>query len=365
MAPALLAAALGCAPAADGWVLEATGRVVDLDGSGVAASVSVSTDGALMGEVDSDSEGYWSLPVVVTEDEPVPLTLLAVDGDARGTAWSTLEVFEQPTPSELYVGTGQRLEHAVVWLPAVTVAVPDEAQLSGVLLNGQSGEAGARIAITLVEGWNAPVDGDRVASVASDHEGRFSATVPAGIYTAHVVGDDGIEDAVFPIATGSEALGVVVPPLAEGELVMALTHDGSLDLDLHTVGPRAGTDGSGQPFDVYSDRRVHPDRGDPVAELLLDEVQVEVGWVYERRESGVYRAVVFDSGGLAIVANDALGQARPIVQFWSSEGPAMAQATPGRVGTHWVALRLDMDRDERQRPETYGEDADPSDPMTF
>ncbi|HJN78361.1 MAG TPA: hypothetical protein QGF58_30895 [Myxococcota bacterium] len=363
MAAALLA--LACAPATEGWLITAQGRVVDLDGTGVAAAVAVSAEGALVGEVDADSEGYWSLPIIVEEDQQVPLVVVAWDGDAVGTTWSTLEVFEQPTPSELFVGSGQRMEPAPVWMPAVTVATPEDATLSGQLVDGSTGEPAGQVSIALVSGWNAPADGNVVALAASDHEGSFSAEVPAGVYTAYVRDEEGVEDAVFPASTASLALGVVVPPLAEEELVMALSHDGTLELDLHTTGPRAGTDGTGQPFDVYSDRQAHPDRGEPVAALIVEDPRLEVGWIYERRVSGVYRAVVFDSGGMAVVGNEDLGNSRPVVQFWSAEGPAMAQATPGRVGTHWVALRLDLDRAEIQRPEDYGEDANPSDPMTF
>ena len=363
MAPTLLV--LGCAPASEGWVLTARGVVVDLEGEPVAAEVSVAAGGALAGEVDADAEGLWSLPVVVEEDGQVQLTVLARDGDASGGMWSSLEVYDQPTSSELYVGSGQRLDTEVVWLPAVRIAEPLETTLSGLLVDGSTGEPAPRVSLELVPGWNAPAEEAAVASLATDHEGRFSATLPAGVYTAHVQDQEGVEDAVFPVNTAAEALAVVVPPLAEDELVMALSHDGSLDLDLHTIGPRAGTDGSGQPFDVYSDRPYHPDRGDPVAELRVEEPRVEVGWVYERRESGVYRAVLVDAAGLAVTDNDDLGKAQPVVQFWSAEGPAMAQASPGRVGTFWTALRLDLDRDELQRPELYAEDADPSDPMTF
>jgi len=362
MAPALL---LACAPATDGWLLTARGKVIDLRGEPVAAEVSVHSDGALLGEVAADADGTWSLSIVVEEDAAVPLRIAAQDGEALGTAWSTLEVYEQPTSSPLFVGSGQRLDSEVVWVPAVVVAEPLEDSLSGRVLDGSSGEAASRVLLEVRSGWNAPSSEPVLATTATDVDGLFEASLPAGVYTLHAQADEGWAASVFPAATGGDALGVVVPPLAEDQLVMALTHEGTLDLDLHTVGPRAGTDGTGQPFDVYSERPDHPDRGDPVAELVVEEHRVEVGWVHERRTSGLYRAVVFDAGGLTVEDNDALGHARPAVQFWSSEGPAMAQATPGRIGTHWVALRLDLDREELQRPESYGQDADPTDPMTF
>ncbi|MCP4809217.1 MAG: carboxypeptidase regulatory-like domain-containing protein [Proteobacteria bacterium] len=364
MAPTLLI--LACTPAAEGWVLRANGVVLDLDGLPVSgASVELSRDGGPLGSAVSDEDGRWRVPVMVTADEQVPVRIDAELDGRVGSTWSTLELFEQPAAKELFVGSGQTLEHAPVPLPAVTLGTDDDAALHISLVDGTDGTVAPRVPVELRAGWNAPASRPVVASLASDGSGLVEAVVPAGVYTAHIVDQSGWADTVFPARTGAEQQGVVLPPIADTELAIALHYEGPVELDLHVTGPRAGTGGSGMPFDVWSGFPAHPDRGDPVAALEIERDGLELTRVYERRDEGVYRAVVFDADGALLEGAENVGNARPIVQIWSAEGPSLAQASPGEVGTSWVALRLDLDRDELQRPETWGEGADPNDPESF
>lgn len=364
MAPTLLI--LGCTPATTGWMLRAHGVVVDLDGVPVSgAQVELSQDGAPLGGAVTDGDGAWRVPVLVGEDAQVPVRIDAELDGTSGSAWSTLELFEQGPAVELFVGSGQTLEHTPVPLPAVVLGSDEDGLVGLTLVNGADGTVAPRVPVDLRAGWNAPLDRPVVAALASDGAGRVEATLPAGVYTAHIVDQTGWADTVFPVRTGAEQQGVVVEPLADTELAFALHHEGAIGLDLHVTGPRAGTGGSGQPFDVWSDQPAHPAQGDPVAELVVERDGLEVTRVYERRGEGAYRAVVFDADGALLEDADNVSAAWPIVQIWSAEGPALAQAVPGPVGSYWVALRLDQDRGELQRPETWGQGADPADPESF
>ena len=363
MATPTLILLLGCQPAARGWVVEARGQVVDLAGAPAQASLSLAQDGGALGEVQTDSEGWWSLPVLVEEGERLELALQGEGEAGVGLAWLELDPQALGPAVDLHVGAGQALDTQAVELPTLTLGDEEEQALEFTLLDATTGQPAPRVEVLLHAGWNAPPERPVVARLASDAEGWAQALVPAGLYTARISGAEGFADAVFPVRSGEQGqLGLVVPGLGNQEMAVALSHP-EVDLDLHLVGPRAGTGGI---YDVWPDSPVHPvDSSEPVASWSQPVQGVQLAQVFELRSSGEYLAVVFDGGEVPADDSTLLADARPVLQVFQAEGPAMAQASPGRPATAWVGLVVDRDEDRVRWPEDYRSGLDPEDPDSF
>lgn len=363
MAPTLLIGLLGCSPAATGWMVEARGQVVDLQGHAARAELALVHQGAALGEVATDSEGWWSLPILVEHDDELELALQAQGDAGSGLAWLDLETYGLGPALELHVGLGQGLDLVPLTLPSVTLGDGSEQALGFTLVDASTGLPAPRVELSLYEGWDAPADRPVVAQLASDNEGRVRGLVPAGLYTARVSGQEGWSDAVFPVRSGEDdQLGLLVPALSEQELAVALSH-GTTDLDLHLVGPRAGTGGI---YDVWPGSPLHPvDASEPVATWSEPVEGAQLAMVHEVRSSGSYLAAVFDGGDAPAEDSTTLSDARPVLQLFSSEGPAMAQASPGREATAWIGLVADRDEGTVRLPEDYRSGLDPEDPDSF
>jgi hypothetical protein len=383
VASSTLALLSGCGLSGpEGMFVQLYGRVLTEyaePGAGLEVSLA-SSGGAAILETTTDADGWYSVAVLATELEDHGLRL-QVDGDGHATtvAWFDLQLAEgelmnMPShPPQLWSSWSRQL-------PPLQVAVEAaEGHAEGLILDAATGEPAMediggqevplQLDIELREGWNA-ADGEPVVATVTTGEGaslgRFAVGgIPAGLYTARVLGAGGFTAARFPLLvrgeTQAEVRATITRALASDELRAALVWgDSPADLDLHLTGPRASvTPGESQweRFHVWAGEPYHPANASDVhdrvvtMDLLADGgLGPESATVHELRGTGVYRFSVFDHSNAGSSGSEALGWSGALLQLWiGAREPLFFEVSPGGEGNLWLAAEWDSDNDRVYR----------------
>jgi hypothetical protein len=383
VATSLLVLLSGCGLSGpEGMFVQLYGLVLtEHDEPAIGVEVSLaSDDGAAILESYTDADGWYSVVVLAAELEDHDLVLrIEGDGYAPTVAWLDLQLVE----GELMAMPAHPPQLWSTWsrqLPPLRLAVEaDAGHAEGVILDAATGEpamedqGGQEIPLTLDielrEGWNA-ADGEPVITTVTTGEGallgRFVVGgIPAGSYTARVLGAGGFTAARFPLLvrgdSQAEVRATITHALASDEIRAALVWgDSPADLNLHVTGPRASvTPGESQweRFHVWADEPFHPanatDVHDRVVTMDLDDTDglgPESLTIYEMRSQGAYRFSVFDHSNASSSSSDALGGSGALLQLWiGTREPLFFEACPGGEGNLWIAAEWDSDTDRLVR----------------
>ncbi len=353
-----------------GMFVQLYGRVLTEHGEpAVGAEVSLaSSEGAAILETGTDARGWYNAAVLATELEDHELILqVQAEGFATSLAWVDLslsqgELLPMPShPPQLWSAWARQL-------PPMRVAVQEPSgHAEGQLLDAATGDAPMeavgdelvplQLDVELREGWNAP-DSEPVVKTVTTGQGsllgRFVVGgIPAGLYTARVLGDGGFTTARFPLLvrgeSEAEVRAAVSKDLASDEIRVALVWGESpADLNLHVTGPRASVstgEAQWERFHVWEGEPVHPpsatDAEDWVVtmDLVADDAPgVESLTVHETRREGEYRFSVYDHSNGGSTGSDALSYSEGLLQLWIGAGePLFFEITPGLDGTLWTA----------------------------
>ncbi len=326
-----------------------------------------------MGTATTDADGLWRLPVVVTESGQITLQVHGErDGRAPSVLWTSLLLRGLPEPVPLRVGPGQQLAMATVHVPPVLLALDGDGVGSGYVLDATTGERVPRLQLAFRRGWNAPSDAAIEAWGATDNDGEYSLSLPAGVYTATADAQAGVARTVFPVVVDPDEVlyqrGFVVPPPGEPELRAALAWDGArAALDLHVTGPKAGADDDNGRYNVWEQEPVFPEAGDPiVAELAYTAAGSEAISVYEHLVDGLYRVSAHDSGNAAESSgSDALSRAAPMAWLWWEEEVWFETAPYAVGGTVWRAMELEVGDGTLTRLHVFDDSATGEDQRAF
>lgn len=365
----------------DGWFVDLYGEVVDEVGAPVeGAALSFSTlDGDAVGESTTDADGGWHLPVFGTDLLNNTLTASCV-ADGYGDGWATWEVnLRSPESTTLGVGpwsTWQITDRRLATLRLASDAVPGTA--NGQIVDAVTGLPVGGVALTLQQGWNAPLGTVAAATTTTDTEGRYSFVAdPPGSYTVVADASGGYAQSRFPVfLSGSSPARVATlsAPQAPGLLRASITWGvAPADLDLHLSVPlgtgSAGADGNGH-YHVWSADPIHdPDGSGAEAQmerLDADGTGPETVAVYTPPGSGTLKISVFDNTNAQDAASTSLAAGDVVLQLWYGEDiPRFYEIDPGEVATLWTPVEIDTDTYVQYAVETYttGDAAD--DPDAF
>ena len=372
----------GCTASTEGWVLEAYGVVVDEEGDPVEEAevtlFNADTD-AYLGVVSSVSDGSWRMPVVIEEEEQVPLLIVAEkSGYATGQTWAELFPDFSKDAVGLVVGPTQRLDMEKQRLPAVWLVSEGEGSGKGFLryadyTDGMQGEV-----MSIRKGWNAPADAEVISwdevqySVDPDCSSQcwWELVGEAGVYTVSLEATIDHDFTRFPVWVTPEGredqLGLLVHTVEEDELWAAMLNEaGEEPVHLHLSGPRAGGGDSGGRYQVYYDEPQFPDTDGNsvvVAAMVQLESVLESGAVYDLRSSGEYRASAHLEGGQFGLD---IGDMGVQIYLWWNGGMTMSRVSPGIEGTVWNALELDVETLEYRHLQRYADSAAADDVGAF
>lgn len=362
----------------EGMFVQLYGRVTtehDLLGSGLEVSIA-SSDGAVVLETSTDSQGWYSVAVLATELDGHGLQVrVEGEGHSPTLAWVDLtlvegEMMSMPShPPQLWSLWSRQLPPLQVALSA------SSGQAEGLILDTSTGlppvdDAGGQdipvqFEIELREGWNAP-DGEPVVTTVTTGLGatlgRWTVSgLSPGSYTARVRGDGGFTAARFPVLvrteTQHELLATVTRALASNEIRASLVWGESpVDLNLHITGPR-GSVGPGESqyerFHVWEGAPFHPANASELhdrvvtMDLLADAgLGPESLTVHEMSAAGAYRFTVFDHSNATNPSAEELSWSDALVQLWiGTREPRFFEVTPGLEGNLWTAAEWDSDAD--------------------
>ncbi len=372
-----------CGPVgSEGFFVQLYGRVLDEEDAAAAGfAVSLAADdGSFIATASTDSDGWYSAPLLMDEWTGHQLRV-RVEGDdyAASVAWFDLNLdagesqLLQAHPPQTWSSWSRQLPHLRVSQDR------SAGQAQGALVDAQTGGPPAELQgdvltpvaldVELRLGWNAPNSEPVVAAVTSvlgDDAGEFSFEgVAPGLYTARVVAASGYTSSRFPLLlrTGSDGFtrATVTRPLATEELRVSLSwQELPADLNLHLTGPRASVttgESEWERFHVWSDAPYHPgnasDEHDRVVQMdaLADEGEgPETASVVELRAEGPYRFSVYDRSNAASSTSDALSWSGALVQVWvGTRDPLFFEITPGLRGNTWIAGAWDNGSEQLYR----------------
>ena len=348
----VLGHSLSCLPAPKGWLVELHGVVTDSKGDGLSgANVGLLNSGiqAEIGDVFTDENGRWRLPIFVSEDELDQVWSLEIEAGAMGfldatchwqVAWR--DATWPAAPHSL--GPGQQVDMGALRTPRV-VLFEDTGPMS-IQTTVQSATNGGGIGEVRVElraGWNAPLTEPVVTEARSGSQGLIDFDLPApGVYTAYAESTGGHEATLAPLWVGPgspEQQRILMSPLLVGDAIRAalIWRDARSDLDLHMSGPLAGEAGR---YQVYVSDTPHPIYGEAIAEMEWVGDNWETVGVYTVRD-GTYRFSAHDRENGWASDSLSLSMEEPTLLLWTEEGPLMETLAPGALGTVWNALEYD------------------------
>ena len=277
--------------------VELSGQVLALDGTPVQAEVTlVGPRGRILGSTTSD--GGYTLWAAV----PERFSVHASTEDASGV-------------SQVCPLTGR--------LPPVFVGDGQDVEVTRRLLD-VNGQPVPRQEVLLRRHWNGT--GPVAYRTATDNDGEFTITLPAGAWTAQA------GQARFPVlAGGPERTGLFLEAPAEG-FVVATVSSG-----LHLTGPVPGNQSN---LHVYADAP-EDDTAAWSFEAPVESIRVET------RRNGIYRM------GLESAETGA------VVQYVGPTYAGFAQAADAEL---WTALELDT---RLRHVEEYGSTVHPSNPEAW
>lgn len=365
----------------DGWFVDLYGAVVDEAAAPVpgAALSFATTDGDAVGESTTDADGVWHLPVFGTDLLNQTLTA-AVTADGYGDAWATWEVnLRSPETSTLIAGpwsTWQVTDRRLASVRLASDSVPGSA--TGQLVDASTGLPVAGVALTLQQGWNAPLGTVATAQATTDAAGRFVFEAdPPGAYTVLADASGTYAQARFPLFVSGQNLNRVAtmsPPVAPGLLRASITWGATpADLDLHLSAPlgngSAGADGNGH-YHVWTGAPAHdPDGTGAEAQMELtdgDGVGPETLAIYTAPGSGTLCLSVFDNTDAADASSTALADADVVLQLWYGEDiPRFYEIDPGEIATLWNPVEIDTDAYVQYAVEEYTVGDAAEDPDAF
>jgi hypothetical protein len=341
----------GCASEYRGWIVELHGQVLDEDNEGVdSADVRVETASSdlLLGQVSTDSEGRWRLPLFVEEGQenlswPLHLSATASGFGTGDSYWSFSWTDDSWPASPISLGPGQVVAAGSQQTAAISL-FSGEGQWSsqGRVVDVLSANPLGEVNLRLRKGWNAPTEAGIVQEVESDNNGDFSFVVEEqGVYTVEAVAPSGYSKSLAVIRMGPGApdtqLVLMSPPLGNGELRAALIwRNSQRDLDLHMSGPLAG---SGGRYQVYVDDTPHPINGPPVAQVEWSDGRWESIGLYTTR-SGDYRFSAHDVDNQILLGSTALSEAGASLLLWTEAEVVLESLFPGSEGTLWRGLEV-------------------------
>jgi len=364
---------MSCVPPTRGWVIELSGVVAGSDG-GVLEGVAVEmldVDGSLISLSTTNTDGVWRMPIMVEEgQEELPWQLHL---QARKLGYNVSDLFwhfswldDSWLAVPLSFGPGQIVAVGEQTLPSILMFEKGAGVGTGVLKSAITGNPRAGVDIELRRGSGAPLSENVVAIYTSGNDGSFAFDgIDSGIYTAtaHSQGDLGLSS--FPVRIeaggGDEQVALVTPQLLDGELLAAVTWSGEVDLDLHLSGPLANYHGR---YQVYSGDDVHPVRGDPVAEMLINSEGLESAIVYDTID-GEYRSSAFDVTNSASSDSAAMSKSEVVLYLWTSDSSRYETIGLGESGISWMGLIYDWDKGILHRPQRFSSEVDPAEVDEF
>jgi len=374
----------GCGPVGIyGYWVEVHGRVVGEDGEALpGATVRVATgDGVLVSEVRTNDEGAWRAPLQGTRlDGNVLVALVRAPGYAEGRA--TFDVnLRSPDITTLRAGPVQTWDATSRTLATVRLAEETDAALvTGRVLDAQTGQPVAEVPLALQAGWNARPEDPVVDETETGETGDYRFEVgKAGMYTVTAAAVTGYGPARFPAflsAAGERAVGIVGPPVGDGQLRASVTWGESpFDLDLHLSGPLkggiSGTDGTGQ-FHLWAGAPSHPERAeDAEREAWMERTDLdgqgpETAWVESLAAEGDVRLTVFDNDNRSDADSTALAGSGAVLQVWSGDTlPGYWTASPGEIASAWRPVEIDVATGIVYAVEAWSVGTDPADPDAF
>jgi len=357
-------------------VVRLSGFVSDESSEGIGgASVHIynASSGTLLGELTTDSDGEWALPLFVDQAEaqqnfPLRFEVGSTDYAATESHW-TFSWLDDAWPAvPISMGPGQQISLGDQGTAGVVLSGSDAtANVSGGVYDVVTGQGLQGVELRMRSGWNAPLDQEILATTTSGIDGAFSMSTPVpGTYTVEAIADTGYARTVSPLQVSDEASGEQVllmsPLVGPGQVRVALVWDDSArDLDLHVSGPKSGNAGR---YQVYVEDTPHPVNGDPIAAVEFSGSQWESIGVYTLR-TGVYRFSAFDRDFGIRTESQALSGLAPTILVWTENTSMMESLTPGPIGTIWRAVEFHSDSDAFFRLQQMDEGREDSDLSAF
>jgi hypothetical protein len=246
------------------------------------------------------------------------------------------------------------------------------------LLHAVTGEPVPGVTLTLQQGWNARPEDPVLDGTESDADGEFTfAAGTPGVYTVSALAEGDTGPARFPVflaVEGRDAVGIVGPPTAPGELRASLTWLGAVaDLDLHLTAPlrggQAGTEGTGR-YHIWTGQTRHPERdeADPEARLEREDADgqgPESVWARDPG-SGEAHLTAFDADNQSDPESTALASSEAVLQVWWGEDvPRYYTVSGGQTAVLWRPLELDVDSGVPYAVEQYATGVDPASQDAF
>ena len=365
-----------CSAPPRGWVVELHGSVLDSQGLGVVgalAEVDNVENGEFLGQVVTDENGVWRLPVFVSEEDFEAISPLRIAAEASGMmrgesfwefSWRDTEWPAMP----ISIGPGQ--EVALGQQRTAGVVLFEEAGIgtaSGRVRNAVNGGSLGQITLRFRSGWNAPLSAEVVGETTSSSTGDFQITLDdPGMYTVQAEASGGFETTLAPIWAGagsSKSQTILMSPMLQGEAMRAslIWRSASRDLDLHMSGPLAAEGGR---YQVYVSDTPHPIYGDPIAQVEHASGNWETIGAYTLR-SGEYRFSAHDRENGQALDSVELAAEEPTLLLWTNNGPVMESLSPGAVGTLWQAMEYDTSSGLSYRLQGMSEGEDEWDVSAF
>lgn len=218
--------------------------------------------------------------------------------------------------------------------------------IEGAIYNALSGAGVSGLTINLRRGINVKT-GEILSSTETGEGGAYSFTgIPAGNYTAEIMGEGYVTSYFTVISIGGETRGnqnaTATPLLEAGEIRIVLTWGESPeDLDSHLTGPTA--DGEGR-FHVYYGDEDYQESETLYAALDHDDTTSygpETTTIYHRTE-GVYRFSVKHYGG-EIGSTELSYSGAKVEVYNGSTLIAVFNVPTNKQGIYWTVFDLSGD----------------------
>jgi hypothetical protein len=339
----------GCAPGSSGWVVSLEGRVVDAFNNGIqnaGVEVRSRSGGAELGAIQTDSAGYWRLPLYVESGQEGVSWPLAIEAEApglqAGVSYWDFSYWDDTWEAEpVSLGPGQEVVYGVQrTAPVVLFEALGSWSGLGRAVDVSTGFPVPLASVRLRAGWNASLEDPVLLEAKADEDGLFGITVDQpGLYTVEVVAPFGFNRSRAPFRLGpntpSEQLVFLSPQAGSQELRAALVWlDAEVDLELHLSGPKSQEQGR---FQVHREAPSYSESGGLVAQM---EQRVSGGEsvVLYSAEDGAYRLSAYDPEHALEASSQALGQSMATMILWSEQGSFMESVNPGIPANLWHAL---------------------------
>ncbi len=233
----------------------------------------------------------------------------------------------------------------------LTVVSDMAGNAAGVVKNAMTGGTLEGVTLQFFPGMNAENSGTPVTSAVTDSNGRYSVSLPGGVYTAHISKSGFRNDSMTVLSEGETTIDnqdiTITPKIMEGEIRFVLDWGPNpSDLDAHLV------NNSQHVHTFFSEKEAFVD-GQKAAMLDVDALgamgpdgsnRTETTTI-KKELSGTYVFYIHDYSSRDSTSSSAMAEsgAKVTVYFGGEDGAKYEFHVPHEPGTLWEVFTLEGD----------------------